>query len=399
MSGRVTIQDIADALGVSRNTVSKAINNTGILADSTREKVLKKAVEMGYKQFSYIRFDQGGSPAAGRGALPGAGLSLAAPPPQVPSFPADAASQAPDAADLSPAENRRESRQSSGSAGMIAMLSPQFLGSSHFSTAMLGNFESGLARLNYGFAMYRVSRQNLEQRVLPASINRETTDGIICFEMFDPAYCEMLCALGIPILFIDCPSPRLGSIYNADLLLMENRTGIFQLVKEMARRGKKKIGFLGESDHCLSFYERYMAFRESMLTLGIPLREKYCITGNKNVPLPSSDDYREYLLENLQNLKELPDLFICANDFVALDAMHVLKNLGISVPDDVYLCGFDDSPESRVVTPALSTVRIHSEIMGESAVYLLVSRIKNPSLDHRIVYTETTLVRRASTGN
>ena len=54
MAERVTIQDIADALGVSRNTVSKAINNTGILADATREKVLKKAMEMGYKQFSYV---------------------------------------------------------------------------------------------------------------------------------------------------------------------------------------------------------------------------------------------------------------------------------------------------------------------------------------------------------
>lgn len=54
MSTRVTIQDIADELGVSRNTVSKAINNTGILADATREKVLKKAAEMGYKQFSYV---------------------------------------------------------------------------------------------------------------------------------------------------------------------------------------------------------------------------------------------------------------------------------------------------------------------------------------------------------
>ena len=54
MSTRVTIQDIADELGISRNTVSKAINNTGVLADSTREKVLKKAMEMGYKQFSYV---------------------------------------------------------------------------------------------------------------------------------------------------------------------------------------------------------------------------------------------------------------------------------------------------------------------------------------------------------
>ena len=48
MADRITIQDIADALGISRNTVSKAINNTGILADATREKVLKKAAEMGY---------------------------------------------------------------------------------------------------------------------------------------------------------------------------------------------------------------------------------------------------------------------------------------------------------------------------------------------------------------
>ena len=57
MAGRITIQDIADALGLSRNTVSKAINNTGVLAEATREKVLKKAVEMGYKQFSYININ------------------------------------------------------------------------------------------------------------------------------------------------------------------------------------------------------------------------------------------------------------------------------------------------------------------------------------------------------
>ena len=55
MKQKVTIQDIADALGISRNTVSKAINNSEGLADSTREKILQKAVEMGYKQFSYVQ--------------------------------------------------------------------------------------------------------------------------------------------------------------------------------------------------------------------------------------------------------------------------------------------------------------------------------------------------------
>ena len=54
MKKKVTIQDIADALGISRNTVSKAINNSEGLAEATREKILQKAVEMGYKQFSYF---------------------------------------------------------------------------------------------------------------------------------------------------------------------------------------------------------------------------------------------------------------------------------------------------------------------------------------------------------
>ena len=51
---RVTLQDIADELGISRNTVSKAINNSDGIAAATRDKILQKAVEMGYKQFSYV---------------------------------------------------------------------------------------------------------------------------------------------------------------------------------------------------------------------------------------------------------------------------------------------------------------------------------------------------------
>ena len=49
MEKKVTIQDIADSLGLSRNTVSKALNNTGILAEETRRKILTRAAEMGYR--------------------------------------------------------------------------------------------------------------------------------------------------------------------------------------------------------------------------------------------------------------------------------------------------------------------------------------------------------------
>ena len=80
-----------------------------------------------------------------------------------------------------------------------------------------------------------------------------------------------------------------------------------------------------------------------------------------------------------------------------MDTLTVFKKLGISVPKDVYLCGFDDSPESKVMSPSLTTVHIHSQIMGFSAVHLLLSRIKEPSLNFRTIHTETSLIYREST--
>lgn len=77
--------------------------------------------------------------------------------------------------------------------------------------------------------------------------------------------------------------------------------------------------------------------------------------------------------------------------------MQVLNSLNYSVPGDVYLCGFDDSPESRVVTPSLTTIHIHSQDIGLSAVELLMSRIKEPSLNYRTMYIETNLIFREST--
>ena len=102
-------------------------------------------------------------------------------------------------------------------------------------------------------------------------------------------------------------------------------------------------------------------------------------------------------MERLHSMKSLPDVFICVNDAIALDVMQALKSLDYSVPGDIYLCGFDDSPESKVVTPSLTTIHIHSQDMGLSAVQLLISRINEPSLNYRTLYIETNLIFREST--
>ena len=351
MSSKVTIQDIADALGVSRNTVSKAINNTGVLAAATRDKVLKKAQEMGYKQFSYMNISEVNMPSL-----------------------------------VSDTSKPRE----------IALFLGNFVGNSHFASTMLDKFQRELAQLGYSLTMYRVIEDEIKELQLPVSFQPERTAGIACIEIFDHAYCRMLCDLNLPLLLIDSPANGFDKPWEADRLYMDNQREIYRFVKEMSKRGKKRIGFIGEYMHCHSFYERYMAYRDAMYTLGLPCPEEFCIIESKS-GISRMDEYRDYLMERLRSMKNLPDVFICANDAIALDVMQVLKRLDYSVPEDIYLCGFDDSPESKVVTPSLTTIHIHSQDMGLSAVQLLISRINEPSLNYRTLYIETNLIFREST--
>lgn len=356
MASKVTIQDIADALGLSRNTVSKAINNTGVLADATRERILAKAVEMGYKQFSYIN------------ATGVANLSAPAAPDQ-----------------------KNE----------IAVFTTLFLNTSHFASTMLDKFQREAAQLGYSTTLHRILPEDIATRSLPKSMNRERTAGIVCFEVFDEPYARMVCECGIPVLFVDTPVCRDGRPLEADRLYMDNTVGITDFIGRMSARGKKKIGFIGEYTHCQSFFERFMAYRNAMFLCGLPINEDWCITGNlaEDEEDVTGHGYRSYLYHRFKNMDALPDVFICANDFIAFDAMQVFKLLGIAVPSDVFLFGFDDSPESRLVTPTLSTVHIHSQIMGYSATQLLISRINEPNLNFRTVHTESTLILRESTGD
>ena len=351
MATRVTIQDIASELQLSRNTVSKAINNTGVLADATREKILRKAAEMGYKQFAYLPLFQ-------EGAAKTAGLSI---------LPSD----------------KRE----------IAMLTTQFLSSSHFSSMMLDRFQSEIDHLHSGMTIHRISPIELKEKKLPSSLDIQRTAGIICFEVFDYDYAQMLCDLDVPLLFVDTPVMEMRPPLKADRLYMENRTEIQNAVAHMVQRGKKRISFAGDKNHCQSFFERYMAYKDAVEYFGLT-------EGLSTCAMPSGQqDYPVSLYETIRRFKTMPDAFVCANDFVAMDLVKALNELGYSVPDDIWVCGFDDSQEASYFAPRLTSIHIHEQIMGYTAANLLMTRIEEPSLNYRTVYTETNLILRESTGD
>ena len=351
MATKVTIQDIANELQLSRNTVSKAINNTGVLADATREKILRKAAEMGYKQFAYLPlFQEDTAKAAEHSILP---------------------------------SDKRE----------IAMLTTQFLSSSHFSSTMLDRFQSEINHLHSGMTIHRISPIELKEKKLPSSLNIQRTAGIICIEVFDYDYAQMLCDLDVPLLFVDTPVMDMRPPLKADRLYMENRIEVQNAVAHMVQRGKKRISFAGDKNHCQSFFERYMAYKDAVEYFGLTEGLSTCAmpSGQQNYPVS--------LYETIRRFKTMPDAFVCANDFVAMDLVKALNELGYSVPDDIWVCGFDDSQEASYFAPRLTSIHIHGQIMGYTAANLLMTRIEEPSLNYRTVYTETNLILRESTGD
>ena len=351
MSGRVTMQDIADSLGLSRNTVSKAFNNTGVIAESTKDLILRKAAEMGYKNSS-------GS------AMPNA-------------FPI--------------ASDKKE----------IAMLTCYIPGGSHFAVTTIDRIQQNLSSCGYSLTFYRVTHSELTDLRLPGSFSTDKVAAIFCMELFNYEYCEMLCSLPIPILFIDTPVKPGRPPLMADTLFMENQAGIYSFVSQIAEKGKKSVGFVGDMLHCRSFFERAGACITAAAVFGLEPAEKYSIPAfppSKMQLQPANYiTYADMLYSALQNLSKLPDAFICANDFIAINLISSLRRMDIRCPDDVLVMGFDDSPESRYHAPAITTVHIHTQVMGDIASELILNRIADQTREPRTVYVPTELILREST--
>ncbi|MDO4520163.1 MAG: LacI family DNA-binding transcriptional regulator [Erysipelotrichaceae bacterium] len=347
MGKKVTIQDIADALGLSRNTVSKAINNSEGLAENTKQLILDKAVEMGYKQFSYVMA-------------------------------------------MAEVNRSRTVADEIPQSGEIALFTTsQKNRGSHFSSLMMDKFQQEITQLGFLLVTYSISKDALHTSVLPPTFSKERTRAVICIGIFDKQYADLVCSIGLPVLFVDAPCWPSGRSVNGDLLLMDNTTEISQFIHDKAALGIKRFGFIGDYRHCQSFYERYAAFRQSLIREGLEYDEKFVIS-------PSDRDLGA-MRDMLHDLDEYPDCFICANDFNAIDAMMILRLKDSDLLKQVRFLGFDDSHESRIFTPALSTVHIHTQSLAFTAVALLMTRMQYPTMEYRTVHVATDLILRDST--
>ena len=97
-------------------------------------------------------------------------------------------------------------------------------------------------------------------------------------------------------------------------------------------------------------------------------------------------------------LKAHPEIsaLFCFNDMVAIGALQASRELGLDVPRDLAIVGYDDIPMAALVTPALTTVRVEVEDMGRIATQLLIDRLEGCAQGCENILTQPELVVRAS---
>ncbi|MBE0067605.1 LacI family DNA-binding transcriptional regulator [Thermoanaerobacterium thermosaccharolyticum] len=341
MKKKITMQFIADSLGLSRNTVSKVLNGYPGVSNETKEKVIKKAIELNYKYFSNTDIEK---------------------------------------------FNGKET-------GNIALLTANMPTSSHYGTSFLNGFEGKIRSEGYNLSYYIIREAEINALLLPNSFQTSKIDGIICIELFDKNYIELINKLKIPTIFADTSADVFYPELVADIILMENEHNVYGITKKLIDKGYTNIGFVGDYNHCRSFYERWIGFNHALLDSNLQLNLSYCIIDDDK--FFSSD----WIGDQLDRMKSLPSAFFCANDFIAINVLSALKERNIKVPDDIVICGFDDSIESKIVEPSLTTVHIFSNEMGVIAAETILSRIKNPSRPPQIIHVKTEPIFRNSTGN
>lgn len=186
-----------------------------------------------------------------------------------------------------------------------------------------------------------------------------------------------------PIVLID--RPRAGfDVVHADYLM-----GGRLLAEYVLRMGHSSIGLLSGPQGLASARLRREGFVKAF-----PRDINICWEAN----VPFTGNLSKDAMNVLTNRKSAT-LIVCGNDLIAISAMRFLGQLGLNVPDDVSVTGFDNIKWSDVVTPRLTTIAQPVTAIGAKAVELLRERMMAAELQHRRIVFDVTLIERDSVRN
>lgn len=193
-------------------------------------------------------------------------------------------------------------------------------------------------------------------------------------------------ATGVPVVAID-PHYGPSSLPTVD---SDNFGGAYTATEHLLDLGHRRIAFLGGRHDLDSGRRREEGFRAAMKAAGIPIDEDLAVETSYE------PDLAAHAAESMLSLPDRPTAIFAANDTTALAAMDVALDMGLSIPGDLSIVGFDDIPEAVAAPVPLTTVRQPLQAMGAEAMSMLLTMVRGGTCEQH-VRMDTTLTVRDST--
>ncbi|MBZ9752370.1 LacI family transcriptional regulator [Deinococcus sp. HMF7604] len=312
MTRAVTLSEVAREAGVSPSTVSRILNGTARVNDDKARQVRQAIEKLGYTRNAFAR-------------------SLA-----------------------------------TGSSGIVGVLTPDI--ASPFYNDALSGIERGL--MGSGFSPLIISghwRTGEEEHAVSLLLNRRV-EGLIILggQMPDHEIREVAARLPVGVLGREVDLKDWGGV----ALTMDNRQSARDLVTYLVGRGHRIIGHIsGPQDHT-DARDRLRGYREALEECGLRFQPSLVVQGDFQEP--SGLIGMQRLLNRHADLTAI----FAANDQMAYGARLALHRLGLRVPEDMSLIGFDDLPGSSYTTPPLSSVRQPMAEMGQWLARYVLGRLR-----------------------
>jgi LacI family transcriptional regulator len=227
-----------------------------------------------------------------------------------------------------------------------------------------------------------------DARLSAPALRDRRTDGIIAVApATDSDAVAALAGMDLPLVAISFPAEPLG-VPSVDV---DNYRGARLAAEHFLSLGHTRIAHLTGNHNLASAQQRVEGFRAALAAAGVACPPEYLVPG-----LYSARDAHENA-RRLLSLSRPPSAIFAGNDSIAVAVMEVAHDLGIAVPRQLSVVGFDDIPAARQVTPPLTTIRQPLTQIGETATRLLVARVEGRPVPPTTHLLEPELIVRGST--
>lgn len=218
-------------------------------------------------------------------------------------------------------------------------------------------------------------------------------EGIIAIGKFSDSQVNKLTSWTENICFVDFDQLH----HKLDSVVIDFEQAVNSVLDYFCTNGYQNIGLIAGQenfgDRSKSIIDKRTTIFENYMSRAGLYKKNHVFTGSFNVA--SGQELMKKAIETLKD--DLPDAFFISNDSMAIGCLRALQEAGISVPERVSLIGFNDISVAKYIFPTLSTVKVYTELMGETGFDLWLDKLTTERTVAKKVTLSTDLILREST--